>query len=86
MIGAIAQTIPDGEKIDLGNDPELEDAKWYDYDEVRQALRVGTSGIGEDAGPQYKEGDLRLPPGTAIANQLISAVVTHGFLGGEHKM
>jgi len=86
MIGAIAQTIQEGEKIDLGNDPELEDARWYEYDEVREALRVGTSGIGEDAGDQYKEGDLRLPPATAIANQLISAVVKYGFMGGEHKM
>lgn len=86
MIGAIAQTIPDGEKIDLGNDPELESANWYEYEEVRQALRVATSGIDEKAGPQYKEGDLRLPPGTAIANQLISAVVNLGFLGGEHKI
>jgi len=86
MIGAIAQAIPQGETIDLGNDPELEDAKWYEYDEVRQALRVGTSGIGEDAGPEYNEGDLRLPPATAIAYQLISAVVTNGFLAAEPKM
>ncbi|PNS21192.1 hypothetical protein CAC42_3530 [Sphaceloma murrayae] len=86
MIGAIGQSVPNGETIDLGNDPELEDAKWYTFDEVRQALRVGTSGIGEDAGPEYKEGDLRLPPSTAIANQLITAVVTKGFLGAEPKM
>jgi ADP-ribose pyrophosphatase YjhB (NUDIX family) len=47
MIGAIGQAIPEGEKIDLGNDPELEDAKWFTLDEVREALRVGTSGLGE---------------------------------------
>jgi len=85
MIGAIGQSVPEGETIDLGNDPELEDAKWYSFDEVRHALRVGTSGIGEDSGPDYKEGDLRLPPATAIANQLITAV-TSGFLSAAPKM
>ncbi|KAF2153524.1 hypothetical protein K461DRAFT_286188 [Myriangium duriaei CBS 260.36] len=86
MIGAIGQSVPGGEDIDLGNDPELEDAKWYSFDEVREALRVGTSGIGEASGPEYKEGDLRLPPPTAIANQLMTAVVSRGFLGAEPKM
>jgi len=76
----------DGEQeIDLGNDPELGDAKWFSFDEVRHALRVGTSGLGEDAGPEYKEGGLRLPPNTAIANQLMSAV-TSGFVGGTAKI
>lgn len=66
MIGAVAQVIPTGEKIDLGNDPELDDAKWFEFDEVREALRVGTSGLGEPAGPEYKEGGLRMPPPTAV--------------------
>lgn len=85
MIGAIGQSVPGGETIDLGNDPELEDARWFTFDEVREALRIGTSGIGEDAGPEYKEGGLRLPPSTAIAHQLMQAV-TGGFLGAEPKM
>lgn len=99
MIGAVGQAVPasevpngngkrgaDGEQeIDLGNDPELGDAKWYPFEEVRHALRVGTSGLGEDAGPEYKEGDLRLPPNTAIANQLMMAV-TSGFVGGAPKI
>ena len=84
MIGAIGQAIPDGEEIHLGHDAELADAKWYTFEEVREALRIGTSGIGEGAGPQYKEGGLRLPPGTAIANQLLSSVVG-GLFGGEAK-
>ncbi|TVY84516.1 putative NADH pyrophosphatase [Lachnellula suecica] len=79
MIGAIGQALPDGEKIHLEHDPELEDAKWVGVDEIKEALRVGTSGLGEDAGPEYKEGGLRLPPQTAIANQLLRAVVG-GFL------
>jgi NAD+ diphosphatase len=85
MIGAVGQSVPEGETIDLGNDPELEDAKWYDFAEVREALRVGTSGLDNAAGPDYKEGALRLPPATAIANQLITSVV-NGFVGPEAKM
>jgi NAD+ diphosphatase len=85
MIGAVGQAVPDGETIDLGNDPELEDAKWYDFEEVREALRIGTSGLDAPAGAEYKEGGLRLPPSTAIAHQLISSVV-NGFVGTESKM
>lgn len=78
MIGAIGQCIPGGEAIVLKHDPELEDAKWVSLAEVKEALEVGTSGLGEPAGEGYKEGGLRLPPRTAIANQLLSAV-TGGF-------
>ncbi|KAF2467836.1 hydrolase, NUDIX family protein [Lindgomyces ingoldianus] len=81
MIGAIGQAIPGGEEIHLGHDAELDDAKWFTAEEVREALRVGTSGLGEGPGPEYKEGGLRLPPKTAIANQLMSAVVG-GFVSG----
>lgn len=81
MIGAVGQAIPGGEEIHLGHDAELEDAKWFTAEEVREALRVGTSGIGEPAGPEYKEGGLRLPPKTAIAHNLISSVV-NGFATG----
>ena len=83
MIGAIGQCIPGGEEIHLKHDPELDDAKWVSMGEVKEALEVGTSGLGEDAGPDYKEGGLRLPPRTAIANQLLTAV-TGGFLE-EHS-
>ncbi|KAH6703315.1 NUDIX hydrolase domain-like protein [Leptodontidium sp. MPI-SDFR-AT-0119] len=85
MIGAIGQALADGEKIHLEHDPELEDAKWVDMDEIRQALKVGTSGLGEPAGEGYVEGGLRLPPRTAIANQLLQAVVG-GFLGESPKI
>ncbi|PSN74766.1 hypothetical protein BS50DRAFT_511968 [Corynespora cassiicola Philippines] len=81
MIGAVGQAIPGGEEVHLGHDAELEDAKWFSAEEVREALRVGTSGLGEDAGPEYKEGNLRLPPKTAIAHQLMQAVVD-GFASG----
>lgn len=85
MIGAIGQALPDGEKIHLEHDPELEDAKWVDLDEIREALRTGTSGLGEKPAEGYKEGSLRLPPHTAIANQLLRAVVG-GFLGESPKI
>ena len=87
MIGAIAQAIPGGEEVLLKHDPELEDAKWVGLDEVREALRVGTGSLDEmdKKAEGYKEGALRLPPKTAIANQLLEAVVG-GFLGGETRL
>ena len=81
MIGAIAQCVPGREDIVLQHDPELEDAKWVNLQEVRRALEIGTSGLGEDPSPVYMNGDLRLPPKTAIANQLLSAV-TENLLDG----
>ena len=83
MIGAIAQAIPGGEDIVLKHDPELEDAKWVAFEEVRDALRFATFGLDDAAaaarkendGDARKEGSLRLPPSTAIANQLLSAVI-----------
>jgi NAD+ diphosphatase len=76
MIGAIGQALPgDGENIFLGNDQELESAKWFTMQEVKNALTNGTRGLGEAPPPGYKEGDLRLPPQTAIANRLMTALV-----------
>lgn len=79
MIGAVAQCVPGKEDIMLKHDPELEDAKWVSLVEVRKALDVGASNLGEAAPDGYKEGDLRLPGRTAIANQLLEAV-TGGWL------
>ena len=84
MIGAIAQVSdPAHETINLSHDPELEDAKWFDVEEVEEALRIGVSALGDKAGPEYKEGGLRLPPPTAIANQLIRAAVNMDLLAGD---
>lgn len=75
MIGAIAQVSdPAHETISLEHDPELEDARWFEVEEVEEALRVGTSPLGAEPGPEYK-GGLRLPPPTAIANQLIRTAI-----------
>ncbi|EHY54170.1 NAD-capped RNA hydrolase [Exophiala dermatitidis] len=83
MIGAIAQVAsPEDEVIRLEYDPELEVAKWFTLEEIQEGLENGTSGLGDPAPPTYKEGNLRLPPPTAIANQLITAVVRGGFLEG----
>ncbi|KAB8219662.1 NUDIX hydrolase domain-like protein [Aspergillus novoparasiticus] len=84
MIGAIAQVSdPAHETINLSHDPELEDAKWFDVEEVEEALRIGVSALGDKAGPEYKEGGLRLPPPTAIANQLIRAAINMDLLAGD---
>lgn len=71
------------EEIVLKHDPELEDAKWVPLEEVREALRVGTHNLleGERIGEGYREGALRLPPQTAIANRLLEAVVNGGWNG-----
>lgn len=84
MIGAIAQALPDGENIVL-NDKELEVGKWFEMDEIKEALNKGVSGLTEAAPEGYKEGSLRLPPPTAIANRLITAVV-EGFLTAIPKI
>ncbi|TPX23902.1 NADH pyrophosphatase [Coccidioides immitis] len=85
MIGAIAQVAkPENETISIVHDPELEDAQWFEIAEVEEALRVGTSALGAEPGPEYKKGSLRLPPKTAIAYQLISAVVKGEYLGAPH--
>jgi NAD+ diphosphatase len=84
MIGAIAQVSdPAHEAISLSHDPELEDAKWFTIEEVEEALTVGASNLGENPGSEYKEGGLRLPPATAIANQLIQTAINIDFIAGE---
>ncbi|KAI1812086.1 NUDIX hydrolase domain-like protein [Poronia punctata] len=84
MIGAIGQAIPDGEQINLGNDPELEDAKWYTFDEVREAMKADPLAFGEKLSEEEQK-KLRIPPQTAIANRLMAAVV-EGYLAASPKM
>lgn len=78
MIGAIAQALPEGDQINL-NDKELDNARWFSFEEVQNALISGVSALDGDAPKHYKEGDLRLPPSQAIANRLLTAVV-EGYL------
>ncbi|KAI0476936.1 NUDIX hydrolase domain-like protein [Xylaria cf. heliscus] len=84
MIGAIGQATPGGETINLGNDPELEDAKWYTFDEVREAMGGSAVAFGEPV-PEGEQGKLRIPPQTAIANRLMAAVID-GYLGASPKI
>ncbi|KAL5612772.1 hypothetical protein BROUX41_004143 [Berkeleyomyces rouxiae] len=76
MIGAVAQALPGGEQINLSHDAELQDAKWYPFEDVRKALALGTFSLDETAQKDYD--GLKLPPHTAIAHQLLAAVVS-GF-------
>ena len=79
MIGAIAQAVPGGETIDLGNDPELEDARWCELKELRGVLDQSSNSIDGLSEEKATRENLKLPPKTAIANQLLAAVAG-GFL------
>lgn len=65
MIGTIGQALP-GSKIDLGNDPELEDARWFSREEIRDAGIMGVDGQGD------KDKEFSTPPEMAIAKKLIN--------------
>lgn len=68
MIGCIGQALP-GSMIDLGNDPELEDARWFTRDELNNAGVMGVESK-DGAAPQYST-----PPDMAIAKKLIDCFV-----------
>jgi len=72
MTGCIA--LADDESIFLGHDPELADARWFSKEEVRTAL-YENSGSPFEPVPKDKEGQLRLPPDSAIAHILLKAFV-----------
>lgn len=74
MIGAIAQALPGAEEITY-HDKELGDAKWFDLAEVEEALNLRAIPMGEPAPPHFAEGKLRVPPPTAVAHQLLRAIV-----------
>ncbi|KAI1173297.1 NUDIX hydrolase domain-like protein [Nemania sp. FL0916] len=83
MIGAIGQATPDGETISLENDPELDDAKWYTFDEVREAMNGTAVAFGDPVPGEERK--LRIPPQTAIANRLMAAVI-EGYLVVSSKI
>ena len=86
IISAIRQALPNNKGIYLEYNPELGDAKWVPVEEIREALRIRTSRLGKDPRLEYIEGRLRLPPKTAIAHQLLLAVVAGPFLGEASKI
>ncbi|ANB11844.1 NAD(+) diphosphatase [Sugiyamaella lignohabitans] len=77
MVGCIAEVAddtPEASKIHLGHDPELLDAQWFTFDEVRKAVHRSKQ-------PGYRFGatndyPLNVPGPEAIANILIDAVVS----------
>ena len=75
MLGCVAQALAGGEDINLGHDPELDTAEWLDLAFVRECLK----GAGGDVDGRPR---VRLPPSSAIAHQLLLAVVNnyHGGL------
>jgi NAD+ diphosphatase len=90
MIGCIAEVDsedPASHQIHLGHDPELVDAQWFSFDEIRQGLQRARQ-TGYDVSGGYVEGQIRLPKREAIAHVLLEAVVseqvflTH-LCGGE---
>ncbi|KAI9818355.1 MAG: NADH pyrophosphatase [Phylliscum demangeonii] len=85
MLGAIAHAVPGQDQILLRHDPELEHARWVPLPELADALRSATIGLREDPLPPLPDrappAALRLPPQTAIANRLLTAVVD-GFVAG----
>lgn len=47
MIGCVAQVTDPGEKahaIHFGHDPELADAKWFSFQEIKECLRLAETG------------------------------------------
>lgn len=85
MLGCIGQALPDGEEIDLGHDPELETAKWFPLSYIQDILNKPQSGLHDKPAEGHSEDDIRIPPPTAIAHQLMAAVAK-GFHGGAPKM
>ncbi|KAK9480860.1 NUDIX hydrolase domain-like protein [Lipomyces japonicus] len=76
MIGAIAEALPDGEKIHLEHDPELGDAQWFPFSTVEQALNVAEKNSNTlDLTDNLVEGPIKVPPSKAIAHVLMRAVV-----------
>lgn len=74
MVGCLGQVVPGGEIIDLGNDPELENARWFTRDELGSA---GT--MGKESKPGEQDPEFSTPPEMAIAKQLIKCFVNDSW-------
>lgn len=88
MVGCIAQvTDPESaaHAIHLGHDPELADAQWFGFEEVRKCLKYSETGTFGKRPEELKEGEPQLPPPEAVAWILIDAVV-NGRIDGLVKM
>ncbi|RPB26707.1 hypothetical protein L211DRAFT_780713 [Terfezia boudieri ATCC MYA-4762] len=80
MIGCIGEALENGEHIWLGHDPELQDARWFPMEEVKEALGRAKLTLGDTVPKANENGGeeevrLRVPTATAIAHQLMLAAV-----------
>lgn len=71
MMGCLGIAKPGGEKISFP-EAELDDARWFEFSEVSEALETGASNLTDQAPPGTS---LRIPPSTAIAHQLMKAAL-----------
>jgi NAD+ diphosphatase len=85
MIGCIAEVANGSEEahaIDLGHDPELNDAKWFEFEPIRAALEASKS-----RGFNLMTSDgFRVPPPQAIAHHLIAAIVNGNWKNACSKI
>ncbi|KAG0053966.1 NADH pyrophosphatase [Gryganskiella cystojenkinii] len=72
MIGCHAEALNEDANVTM-EDKELEDARWFTRSEVLDALK-GSRGV--NWGKPAEDGQLRLPPGTAIAHHILKAWAT----------
>lgn len=86
MVGCIAEVADASDEshaIDLGHDPELAEARWFSFDEIRTALEAAQM-------PRYNffedSETFRIPPRQAIANILIDAATSPGFVLKDVKI
>lgn len=88
MLGCIAQVKDASEeahRIHLGHDPELEECKWYDFDELRAILPFASHDIMFERPKALKDGEPQLPMREAIAYTLIEAVLNGRVRGIQTK-
>lgn len=95
MIGCISQVSTtttnrsdDDDEIDLGNDPELADAKWFDIEELKSSsLKYAPLGTFAYRPEQLLDHQPQLPPPEAVAWTLIDAVCNGRIKGlGNSKI
>jgi NAD+ diphosphatase len=83
MIGCIAEIANETEEahtINLGHDPELADAMWVSFEEIREQLDQ-TEGNGKNDSIKSK---FSVPPKEAIAHTILKAIVRDGGLKGKN--
>lgn len=81
MIGCVAEVADDSDAahaIDLGHDPELNDAQWFEFGPVREALERSK----EPGFNLFSSDGFRVPPPEAVAHHLIDSIVNGTWVRG----